>query len=102
MVKCLMAERLAMKTNVRESSLDAYFDVKKTSTLQDQQRKIISVMQPETIYTRRQLAMLSGVEISTVSARVNSMIDVVIEITGKVKDPLTNRKVEALKLKAAA
>lgn len=29
-----------MKTNVRESSLDAYFDVKQTSTLQDQQRKI--------------------------------------------------------------
>lgn len=91
-----------MKTNVRESSLDAYFDVKQTSTLQDQQRKIISVMQPETIYTRRQLAMLSGIETSTVSARVNSMIDVVIEVVGKTKDPITHKNVEALKLKAAA
>jgi hypothetical protein len=91
-----------MKTNVTESSLDAYFDIKQTSTSQDQQRKIISVMQPETIYTRRQLAMLSGIETSTVSARVNSMIDTVIEIIGKVKDPYTNKTVEALKLKAAA
>lgn len=91
-----------MKTNVKESSLDAYFDVKKTSTLQDQQRKIISVMQPETIYTRRQLAMLSGIETSTVSARVNAMIDVVIEVVGKTKDPITHKNVEALKLKAAA
>lgn len=100
MVKCLMAERLAMKTNVRESSLDAYFDVKKTSTLQDQQRKIISVMQPETIYTRRQLAMLSGIETSTVSARVNSMIDVVIEVVGKGKCPLSKKSVELLKIKS--
>lgn len=87
---------------IKDTSLDAYFDVKQTSTLQDQQRKIISVMQPETIYTRRQLAMLSGIETSTVSARVNSMIDVVIEITGKVKDPLTHKTVEGLKLKVAA
>ena len=97
-----MVERLAMKTNVRESSLDAYFDVKQASTLQDQQRKIISVMQPEKIDTRRQLAMLSGIETSTVSARVNSMIDTVIVITGKVKDPITNKTVEALQLKIAA
>ncbi len=91
-----------MKTNMQETSLDAFNELKKSSTLQDQQRKIISVMQPETIYTRRQLAMLSGIETSTVSARVNAMINIQIVVTGKVKDPLTNKTVEALKLKAAA
>lgn len=91
-----------MNTNMKDSSLDAFFEIKKTPTLQDQQLKILSVMQPGQIYTRRQLAYLSGIETSTVSARVNSLLDTVIEITGKVKDPITNKTVEALQLKVAA
>lgn len=87
---------------IKDTSLDAYFSLIKSQSLQEQQRKIISVMQPEKVYTRRQLAMLSGIETSTVSARVNSLLDTVIEITGKVKDPVTNKTVEALQLKAAA
>lgn len=88
--------------NVKDSSLDAFFDLQKSSVLQNQQRKILSVMQPGAIYTRRQLAKLTGIETSTVSARVNSMLDVAIEIVGKTKDNLTNKTVEALKLKARA
>lgn len=91
-----------MKTNVRESSLDAYFDVKQTSTLQDQQRKIINVMIPGKVYTRRELAVLSGIETSTVSARVNAMLNTVVEVIGKKKDSITHKNVEAIKLKVAA
>jgi len=90
-----------MKTKIKTSSLDAFFDIKKSSTLQAQQLKIVSVMKPEQIYTRRELSQLSGIETSTVSARVNSMLDTVIEIVGKKKDPLTNKNVQALMLKVA-
>lgn len=91
-----------MKTNVTSSSLDSFFDLKKSSTLQEQQRKIINVMIPGKVYTRRELAVLSGIETSTVSARVNSMIDTVIEIVGRKTDPITLKRVEALQLKVAA
>ena len=93
--------KLLMKTNVTDTSLDAFYSVKTTPVLQDQQRKILSVMQPGMAYTRRQLAMLSGVEISTVSARVNSLLDIKIEVIGRTKDPVTNKTVQALQLKAA-
>lgn len=91
-----------MKTNVTNSSLDSFFDLKKSSTLQDQQRKIINVMIPGKVYTRRELAVLSGIETSTVSARVNAMLDTVVEVIGKKKDALTGKNVEALVLKVAA
>lgn len=91
-----------MKTNIKSSSLDAFYDHKKSQKLQAQQLKIVSVMQPEKVYTRRELAQLSGIETSTVSARVNSMIDTVIQIVGTKKDTTTGKTVEALKLKVAA
>jgi hypothetical protein len=90
------------KTKIKSSSLDAFYDLKKSTKLQAQQLKIVSVMQPAKVYTRRELAQLSGIETSTVSARVNSMIDTVIEIVGTKRDPLTNKTVEALMLKVAA
>jgi len=91
-----------MKTHVRNTSLDAFFDLKQSPKLQAQQLKIVQVMRPEKIYTRRELAQLSGIETSTVSARVNSMIDTVIEIVGTKKDATTGKTVEALMLNAAA
>jgi predicted HTH transcriptional regulator len=87
---------------MKDTSLDAFYEHKKSTKLQAQQLKIVSVMQPAKVYTRRELAKLSGIETSTVSARVNSMIDTVIEIVGTKKDPLTNKTVEALMLKVAA
>lgn len=91
-----------MKTHVKNTSLDSFFDLKKSTKLQAQQLKIVRVMIPEKIYTRRELAQLSGIETSTVSARVNAMIDTVIEIVGTKKDATTGKTVEALMLKAAA
>lgn len=88
--------------NIKSSSLDAYFDLKKSSTLQDQQRKIVEVMIPGNVYTRRELAVLSDLETSTVSARVNAMLGTVVEVIGKKKDSITQKNVEALTLKVAA
>ena len=90
-----------MKTNVKDSSLDAFYELKQSPVLQDQQRKIIDVMQANTTYTRRSLAALAHLETSTASARINSLLDTHIEVVGKVKDPLTRKTVEALQLKAA-
>lgn len=89
-----------MLTNVKDTSLDAYADLKQSSTLQDQQRKIINVMQPDHTYTRRSLAALVQLETSTASARINSLLGTHIEVVGKTKDPLTRKTVEALQLKA--
>jgi|GEM_PF-2616572 len=87
---------------MKDTSLDAFYEHKKSQKLQAQQLKIVSVMQPAKVYTRRELAQLSGIETSTVSARVNSMIDTVIEIVGTKKDTTTGKTVEALQLKVAA
>lgn len=91
-----------MNHNIQATSLDAFFDLKKTQTLQDQQRKIINVMQPESIYTRRELAALAKLETSTASARINSLLDTFIEVVGIKQDPLTRKNVQALKLKVTA
>jgi Fic family protein len=90
-----------MLSNVTETSLDAFAELKQSGELQDQQRKIISVMQPERTYTRRSLAALAKLETSTASARINSLLDTHIVVVGKTKDPLTRKTVEALQLKVA-
>jgi hypothetical protein len=91
-----------MRTRMTESSLDAFHDLKQSSTLQDQQRKIINVMKPAVTYTRRSLAALAMLETSTASARINAMLDTHIVVVGKVRDPLTKKTVEGLQLKVAA
>jgi len=91
-----------MRTNIADTSLDAFCDLKQANTLQQQQKQIIKVMLPDRTYTRRELALLSNLETSTVSARVNSMIDVCVQVVGRKKDPFTGKNVEALMLKAAA
>lgn len=90
---------------IKDTSLDAFFDLKHSRRLQEQERMILSKMKPYTAYTRRELAHLAGIETSTVSARINSMLDLQIVIVGKKKDPVTCKTVEALMLnleKAAA
>lgn len=91
-----------MHTNMTDTSLEAFSDLKKSNTLQQQQRQIINVMIPGKVYTRRELALYSGLETSTVSARVNSMIDIRVQVVGKKQDPITGKNVQALMLKMAA
>jgi hypothetical protein len=90
---------------VKDTSLDAYYDLKQLGQIQPQQFQIINVMRPGKTYTRRMLARLSKLETSTASARINSMLDTHIAVVGTMKDPLTGKTVEALALidkKAAA
>lgn len=87
---------------MKETSLDAFYSLKKSSIIGDQCRKIIAVMLPNITYTRRSLAVMANLETSTASARINSMLDTHIEVVGRIKDPLTNVTVEALQLKVAA
>lgn len=89
-----------MRTNVAKTSIDAFASIK-GKAIQNQQQKIISVMKPDVIYTRRSIAKLAKLETSTASARINSMLDTYIMVDGKTKDPLTKKTVEALKLKIA-
>lgn len=84
---------------IKDTSLDAFFDLKHSRRLQEQERMILSKMKPYTAYTRRELAHLAGIETSTASARINAMLDMFIEIVGKKKDPVTGKTVEALMLK---
>jgi hypothetical protein len=90
-----------MRNHMAETSLDAFAELKQSGELQEQQRKIISVMHPEHVYTRRSLAFLAQLETSTASARINSLLGTHIVVVGKTKDPLTRKTVEALQLKAA-
>jgi predicted HTH transcriptional regulator len=90
-----------MLTNVKETSLDAFAKIKQSGELQEQQRKIINVMKPETTYTRRSLAALAHLETSTASARINSLLGTHIVVVGKTRDVVTKKTVEALQLKAA-
>lgn len=87
--------------NIQDTSLDAFFELKKTPTIGDQCRKILSVMTPNTTYTRRGIAALAKLETSTASARINSLLDTHIEVVGAVKDPMTKKTVQALMLKVS-
>ncbi len=90
---------------IKDTSLDAFHDILHSRTLQNQERLILSKMKSYTAYTRRELAHMAGIETSTASARINSMLDLQIVIVGKKKDAFTGRNVEALMLnleKAAA
>ena len=87
-----------MKTNITDTSLDAFYAIKKDGNLQMQQRKILNVMQPNTTYTRRELAHLAGIETSTASARINSLLETYIEVVGTKLDPVTGKTVQALRL----
>lgn len=83
---------------MKDTSLDAFFDLKKSRALQNQERLILSKMQPNTVYTRREMADITKLDYSAVSARVNALLDVYIVIVGR-KQNRTKRTAEALMLK---
>jgi DNA-binding Lrp family transcriptional regulator len=81
--------------NMREASLNGYIDsIPKTKT---QYEAILKVMQSEKVYTRREIAFLTGIETSTVSARINKLLKRgdIKEVGVKV-DPYTGVHVNAL------
>jgi len=87
-----------MKTAVTESSIRSY-DALKASGFKGQHAAIVSHMDKGKIYSRRQLAGLTGLETSAVAGRCNELIDEgLIVVCGHIRCPITNRTVEAIKL----
>jgi hypothetical protein len=90
-----------MKTAVTKSSLRSY-DALKASGFKGQHAAILSHMEKGVIYTRRQLAGMTGLETSAVAGRCNELLaDKQIVICGHVRCPISNRVVEAVKLASA-
>lgn len=90
-----------MKTAVTQSSLRSY-DALKASGFKGQHAAIVSHMERGQIYSRRQLANLTGLETSAVAGRCNElMADGLIEVCGSIRCPITGRTVEGVKLAEA-
>ena len=86
-----------MRTNVKDTSIDAYDDLRHTIKLGKMQQEVLSVMKPKTLYTRRELSRITKLETSTIAGRVNELIEAgFIDVVDKVKCPITNKTVEAL------
>lgn len=90
-----------MKTAVAHTSLMAFDHLKATGGIEPKQRKILEAMRPGFLYSRRQISVITGLETSCVSARVNALIYYgLIDVCGHIKCPITNKLVEAIKLSA--
>ncbi len=79
-----------------KTSINAYYNyaISQEST---QFEKILAVMNPQKSYTRRELHHLTGIETSTIAARVNSLIkQEKIKKNGKKICPFTNIEVQSL------
>jgi DNA-binding MarR family transcriptional regulator len=88
-----------MRTNVKDTSIDAYDDLRHTIKLGKMQQDVLNVMKPNTIYTRRELSRITKLETSTIAGRVNELIEAgYIDVVNKIKCPITNKTVEALTL----
>lgn len=92
-----------MKTNVQDTSIAAYRHLE-LGSMQDQERKIVEVMSPGMVYSRRHLSILVGLDTSTVSGRVNSLIYKrhALVVEGTIHCCFTDRKVQAVRLATAA
>lgn len=83
-----------MKTAVTQTSRDAYHALTSTSK---QCNAILDAMRAGTLYTRRQVAKLVGLETSTSAARFNALIAAgQVKVCGRIKDPVSGVSVEAV------
>lgn len=85
-----------MKTNVSLTSIKSY-DALKSSGFKGQHAAIVSHMEPGRIYSRRQIAKLTGLETSAVAGRVFELIeDGVLVESGTIVCPLTGKHVKGV------
>jgi hypothetical protein len=86
-----------MKTDLASSSL-AVFDAMKGAGFAAMQALILAKMKHGRLYSRRQLAKLTKMETSSVSGRVNELIQSgAIKVCGTIRCPITGRNVEGIK-----
>ena len=64
-----------MRTNVKDTSIDAYDDLRHTIKLGKMQQEVLDAMKPKIIYTRRELSRLTNLETSSIAGRVNELIE---------------------------
>jgi len=87
-----------MKTAVTCTSLRSY-DALKASGFKGQHAAIVSHMERGQIYSRRQLASMTGLETSSIAGRCNELIEEgLLVVCGTMRCPITGRNVEAVKL----
>jgi 5-methylcytosine-specific restriction endonuclease McrA len=87
-----------MKTNVSETSLEAYHSLSVKHDLQPKERAVLSVFGgPADTYTRQQLADKACMPINVVCGRVNSLVaKKALCVRGSRVDPLTRKRQELL------
>lgn len=88
-----------MKTNVSSTSLNAYHSLGVADYLQPKERLVMAVFTgPDVKLTRKQIAQRTGLELSCICGRVNSLVakGALVE-DGTQKDPKTNKEQALLK-----
>lgn len=62
-----------MKTQVSDTSIATYHDIKADGTVNKRQSQVLAVMKEGRDYSLQELVMLSGLPINVVSGRVNEL-----------------------------
>lgn len=88
-----------MRTAVAGTSLEAFRSLQSERKLQPMQQKILDAVADGRAYTRKQLRDITGMELSSVCGRVNSMMESgLLEARGEVRDPSTGKPQELVGL----
>lgn len=84
-------------TNVSPQSIETFHQI--AHIIGDQEERVLSVMRPNTAYSRRQLGRMAGIENSAAARCVNGLVKAerLVE-TGIIRCPITGRRVGAVKL----
>lgn len=86
-----------MKTQVSPHSIETFHQI--GQIIGDQEARVLAVMKPKRVYSRRQLGHLAGIENSAAARCVNGLVktDRLIE-SGTIQCPITGRNVGGVQL----
>lgn len=91
-----------MRTQVSETSREAFHGIRREGKLQPMQQEILNALKDGHLYTRKQLRHVTGMELSSVCGRVNSLLAAgLIDVRGEVRDEKTGKMQELLGLPKA-
>ena len=87
-------------TDVKPTSIAAYHDFRDSGKMGKQEAIVYHYVKCNPLCSRRQIERGTGITISSITARVHSLIlNGLIKINGIGIDPLTNKMVEQLEVK---
>lgn len=89
-----------VKTNMLESSLDAYADLQSSGKSGKQSEVIMSKLSANRNYSLREIQVLTGYEINVISGRVNDLkkSGVLVETSFKRNCSVTGKLIQPVKL----